>query len=40
MAAVIDNLKAALRFIKNFFDYIISLFRGLGDLGGNEGATE
>lgn len=40
MAAVLDNLKAAVEFIKNFFNYILNFFAGLG--GGNangEGET-
>lgn len=36
MAAVIDNLKAAIEFIKNFFNYILSFFTGFG---GDEDAT-
>lgn len=38
MAAVIDNLRAAVRFIMNFFNYIMSFLTGFG--GGDEGATE
>lgn len=36
MAAVIDNLRAAIRFIMNFFNYIMSFFTGFG---GDEDAT-
>lgn len=36
MAAVLDNLKAAAKFIKEFFEYILSFFN---IFGGNEDAT-
>lgn len=34
MATIIENLKAAVEFIKGIFDYIMSFFTGFG--GGND----
>lgn len=39
MLAVIDNLKAAVEFIKEFFNYIMSFFTGFGG-GNDEGNAE
>lgn len=41
MAAVIDNLKTAIRFVMDLFNYILSFFTSFGaPEGGEEGATE
>ena len=42
MATIIENLRAAVEFIKGIFDYIMSFFGGFGggnDAGNAEDAT-
>jgi len=40
MLAVIDNLKAAVEFIKEFFNYILSFFTNFGGGNADSGAED